>query len=337
MTDPVTRPSVALERRESVPRRLVRSIPDSGAKKSWRVGDVRDPRRVVRNGSLALAALMGVLTAAPVAHAQERIGDFQYTPRVDAIMDTDESSIFVVESEPTILRRAQLRWRCDTSEDIELFVSVDAFLNSGASVPVVWRFDRNAPSPPSSWSVSTNGTAAFAPREDVVQFTLDALPADQVLIRVTDYRGVETDLAFSLTGLTLALRLLSCGDLATAEIDEDLPPPWEEQATDLSSAPTFTPFTVAPTIQNRSEIIRAMEREYPPLLRDAGIGGSVRVFFFIDENGSVQDYRIDSSSGHQSLDDAALAVADVYRFTAAFNRGKKVPAWVSFPISFQVR
>ena len=140
--------------------------------------------------------------------------------------------------------------------------------------------------------------------------------------------------------------------MATAEIDEDitiapttfdenpvedLPPPPEEQATDLSAAPTFTPFTVAPTIQNRSEVIRAMEREYPPLLRDAGIGGSVRVFFFIDENGSVQDYRIDSSSGHQSLDDAALAVADVYLFTAALNRDKKVPVWVSFPIIFQVR
>ena len=140
--------------------------------------------------------------------------------------------------------------------------------------------------------------------------------------------------------------------MATAEIDEDitiapttfeenpvedLPPPPEEQATDLSSAPTFTPFTVAPTIQNRAQVIRAMEREYPPLLRDAGIGGSVRVFFFIDENGSVQDYRVDQSSGHQALDDAALAVADVYLFTAALNEDKKVPVWVSFPITFQVR
>jgi protein TonB len=118
---------------------------------------------------------------------------------------------------------------------------------------------------------------------------------------------------------------------------EDLPPPPEEAATDISSAPTFTPFTVAPSILNRQEVVRAMEREYPPLLRDAGIGGTVRVFFFIDEAGTVQDTRIDSSSGHQALDDAALAVADVYRFSAALNRDKKVPVWVSFPITFQVR
>ncbi len=118
---------------------------------------------------------------------------------------------------------------------------------------------------------------------------------------------------------------------------EDLPPPPAEKAQDLSAAPTFTPFTVAPSIQNRSEVIKAMEREYPPLLRDAGIGGTVKVYFFIDETGVVKDKRIDQSSGHQALDDAALKVADVYRFSPALNRDKKVPVWVSFPITFQVR
>lgn len=140
--------------------------------------------------------------------------------------------------------------------------------------------------------------------------------------------------------------------VATADIDEDitiapttfeenpvedLPPPPEEKTADLSAAPTFTPFTVAPSILNRDDVVRAMEREYPPLLRDAGIGGTVRVYFFIDENGQVQDTRIDQSSGHQALDDAALKVANIYRFSPALNRDKKVPVWVSFPITFQVR
>jgi len=117
---------------------------------------------------------------------------------------------------------------------------------------------------------------------------------------------------------------------------EDLPPPPEEAVTDISAAPTFTPFTVAPSILNRSAVVQAMEREYPPLLRDAGIGGTVRVYFFIDENGRVQDRRIDSSSGHQSLDNAAMAVSEIYRFSPALNRDKTVPVWVSFPITFQV-
>ena len=140
--------------------------------------------------------------------------------------------------------------------------------------------------------------------------------------------------------------------IATADIQEDitiapttfednpvsdLPPPPEEVQTDISAAPTFTPFTVAPSILNRDEVVRAMIREYPALLRDAGIGGTVRVYFFIDETGQVQDTRIDQSSGHQALDDAALNVANIYRFSPALNRDKEVPVWVSFPITFQVR
>jgi protein TonB len=118
---------------------------------------------------------------------------------------------------------------------------------------------------------------------------------------------------------------------------DDLPPPPSDVAGDISAAPTFTPYTVAPSILNRDEVVRAMVREYPALLRDAGIGGTVKVYFFIDESGQVRDRRIDQSSGHQALDDAALAVAGIYRFSPALNRDKQVPVWVSFPITFQVR
>ncbi|MGD2069335.1 MAG: TonB family protein [Gemmatimonadota bacterium] len=118
---------------------------------------------------------------------------------------------------------------------------------------------------------------------------------------------------------------------------EDLPPPPEEGGQDLAAQPTFTPYTVAPKLVNEREVQRALEREYPPLLRDAGIGGRVLVYFFIDENGRVIDTRINESSGHQQLDDAAIAVANVMEFTAAMNRDKKVPVWISLPITFQVR
>lgn len=103
----------------------------------------------------------------------------------------------------------------------------------------------------------------------------------------------------------------------------------------LASGPQFTPFTVAPKIANRVEVIEAMEREYPPLLRDAGIGGTVRVYFFITETGRVGERRIDVSSGHEALDRAALNVAEVYRFSPALNRDQLVPVWVSFPITFR--
>jgi TonB family protein len=51
----------------------------------------------------------------------------------------------------------------------------------------------------------------------------------------------------------------------------------------------------------------------------------------------VQDSQVNWSSGHRALDEAALAVADVYRFEPALNRDQPRPVWVSFPVTFQVR
>jgi len=140
--------------------------------------------------------------------------------------------------------------------------------------------------------------------------------------------------------------------MATTEIDEEItiapttfetnpvealpPPPTVSEEIDLARQPTFTPFTVAPTILNREEIVKAMVASYPKILRDAGVGGEVRVFFFIDDEGIVQNTRIDQSSGHFQLDEAALALAGLYRFSPAINRDQRVPVWVSFPIRFEV-
>ncbi len=116
---------------------------------------------------------------------------------------------------------------------------------------------------------------------------------------------------------------------------EEVTPPATTRA--LADGPTFTPFTQAPSIVNRQEVINAMEANYPPLLRDAGIGGTVRVYFFVSAEGTVEDVRIDQSAGHPALDAAAQEVARVYRFSPALNKDEKVPVWVSFPITFQVR
>ena len=115
------------------------------------------------------------------------------------------------------------------------------------------------------------------------------------------------------------------------------PPPPTSEDRELGEAPTFTPYTVAPSITNRMEVVRAMQEAYPPLLRDAGIGGTVRLYIFIEANGEVANIQIDESSGHPAFDDAALRVGNVYRFSPALNRDERVPVWVSFPITFQVR
>ena len=117
--------------------------------------------------------------------------------------------------------------------------------------------------------------------------------------------------------------------------DRDEGDPDEE--VDLSAAPAFTPMTVRPEIRNRSEVQAALMKEYPTILRDAGIGGRVVVWMFISEEGEVLNRRVSESSSHVALDEAALEVADVFRFTPALNRDRIVQVWIQLPITFQVR
>ena len=115
------------------------------------------------------------------------------------------------------------------------------------------------------------------------------------------------------------------------------PPPTSDRVADLGDNPRFTPTTVQPEIKNRREVEAALKREYPSILRDAGIGGQVIVWFFISEDGQVLDRRVSESSGHTVLDQAALRVADVFEFSPALNRDQVVRVWIQLPIRFQIQ
>jgi TonB family protein len=98
--------------------------------------------------------------------------------------------------------------------------------------------------------------------------------------------------------------------------------------------PKFTPFTVPPRLLDRDAVGKALQANYPPLLQAAGIGGTVQLWFYIDETGAVQRTMVNSGSGYSSLDQAALRVAKQLRFTPALNRDQPVRVWVSLPLRF---
>lgn len=106
---------------------------------------------------------------------------------------------------------------------------------------------------------------------------------------------------------------------------------------DIVAEPTFTPYEVAPEILNRAVVQQALTREYPPALRDAGIGGRVIIQIFIDERGVVGQALIAESSGNQDLDEAAIRVARVFEFEPAQNRGEPVAVWIQVPVTFESR
>jgi len=116
----------------------------------------------------------------------------------------------------------------------------------------------------------------------------------------------------------------------------DLPPPAEPELEDVSEQPVFTPFTVRPQLLNTREVREALARAYPRTLRSAGIGGTVLLWFFIDETGTVQNNKVFESSGFEALDQAALSVASMMRFSPGQNMDKKVPVWIQLPMTFSI-
>jgi protein TonB len=115
----------------------------------------------------------------------------------------------------------------------------------------------------------------------------------------------------------------------------DLPPP-RAVAETREAAQAFTPHTLSPRITNSSEVSRILEREYPPLLRDAGVTGTVILRVYLDIEGVPRDFEVYESSGNNALDRAALQVVPRMRFSPAQNRDQVVAVWIAIPVTFTV-
>lgn len=108
-----------------------------------------------------------------------------------------------------------------------------------------------------------------------------------------------------------------------------------KEVSEGAAEPTFTPMTEPPRLENAPETTRALQELYPPLLRDAGIGGTANLWFLIDETGRVMRVRVNKSSGREELDAAALKVAERMEFTPARNGDEPVTVWIALDLTFQ--
>ncbi len=116
---------------------------------------------------------------------------------------------------------------------------------------------------------------------------------------------------------------------------ETLPPPPSDPAS-LADRPTITPYTVAPELKDPARAARIVEGKYPRVFQDAGIGGSVEVWAFIDADGVVTKALVKGSSGYEKLDEAALAAVREFQFRPAMLMDRHVPVWVVLPVTFRV-
>jgi TonB family protein len=113
--------------------------------------------------------------------------------------------------------------------------------------------------------------------------------------------------------------------------DSDWPPKAGEAAEEPASA-TVPPSR--PRLRNSRTVQDEMGRRYPAHMRRMGVGGTVRVWAFVDERGRVTRRRLAETSGNCELDRAAMDVARVMRFTPATRDGRAVAVWVALPVTF---
>lgn len=105
--------------------------------------------------------------------------------------------------------------------------------------------------------------------------------------------------------------------------------------TDTARVYALAEVDAQPALANADEVRQALQRAYPPLLRDAGVQGMVQVALVVGADGSVRDARLEQTS-HDAFGAPALGVARTMRFTPAQRDGRAVPVRLSLPIAFQL-
>jgi TonB family protein len=117
---------------------------------------------------------------------------------------------------------------------------------------------------------------------------------------------------------------------------DELPPP-PPQTADVRDRPVYIARDVEPRLKNTRKIRELLRRLYPPMLREAGIGGTVVLWVFVEPDGTAGRTRVQTSSGYPPLDRTAEQIARQMFFFPAMSRDKPVGVWIAQPIRFTVR
>jgi TonB family protein len=99
----------------------------------------------------------------------------------------------------------------------------------------------------------------------------------------------------------------------------------------------LVPYSTKPELANRYDVSRALVQNYPPDLRDRGIGGTTLILVIIDVAGNTTPKGFVETSGHVGLDNAAHKAAQVMKFYPATFNGCRVPTLAQLPIVFKVK
>jgi protein TonB len=111
------------------------------------------------------------------------------------------------------------------------------------------------------------------------------------------------------------------------------------QAPPVSEAPaTPGPVVEAAPVETTLAYVAAPAPKYPTQAIRGRMQGTVTLRVLVDESGKPLEVVVESSSGHQVLDDAARKqVLASWRFQPAVQNGQHVKAWARIPVTFDLR
>jgi len=75
---------------------------------------------------------------------------------------------------------------------------------------------------------------------------------------------------------------------------------------------------------------------YPRIARERGYQGTVLLEVFVNSSGRVEELRVDSSSGFQVLDEAAISAVKGWTFEPGQRGERNVAMWVKVPVRFEL-
>jgi TonB family protein len=270
------------------------------------------------------AVLMACACLATGAGAQEgkpqRIGNFRVLPDTDPITDESRGVAGAMDGEDGDVRIA---WHCAGDDvNITLMMGVPG---GSEDVLFVYRFDQDRPDTTIALGLPESGVRfRLLPSRLVYQFTQRARRAGRLVLREFDGRGRAMDHIISMAGSERALTQLPCvrrqrptsptSSLFRAVEGSRVPSSLDTLSSAEVERMDPDSIVVRPELANRSEVASALRRTTPPLLRDAGVGGSVLLEFTLGTNGSLSNPVVVSSENEQ-FSEAALRLATRMRFT----------------------
>lgn len=284
------------------------------------------------------AAVLSALATHAHAQQDERIGNVDVHLQADSAAGTD-LGFAMLRPDGGVAGGAidgALVWACaGDPAGLAAGVYLDRGPEDTASVNVAWRFDQD---PPDTTELRPGGTVDLLRNEDAAPLIRRARTAERLTLHVLN--GPAAEHTYTLAGVDSALHRLGCG--AGAEPGAR-PAGTSTLLRLMGMADGPDPETVTglgveedPRPRNVSTFTRHMERNYPPLMRDAGVTGDVILRFRVLDDGRVDSASVQVlSSSHEQFDGPSIRSARVLTFHPARVNGRPVKVWSVLPINFQ--